>query len=99
MVRDWLTELGINVPNSLAGFNGGLVHFFIFRRTSPFEAVTSVAVATLTANYLGQLASDYLHTPPLATAFIVGLCALQICISLVQAARTWKPTTASKPEP
>lgn len=91
-MREWLTELGINVPNAVGGFFGGGVSVFVLRQFKPVDAFASCFIATVTAAYLGKVGSSYLPIPEGAVGFIVGLCSLYICMGILQTARNWRPT-------
>lgn len=87
-----LDEIGIRLPDLIAGFAGGVVNAFVFKRSDPVSIVGSMIVGAFTANYLAEPAMKYLGTGAGATAFIVGLCGMAICQGIIAAARKWKPT-------
>ena len=94
----FLTVLGVRLPDMLAGLAGGVVNAFIFKRLDPWSVVGSVVVGTLTANYLGSSLSKVLDpilgsfSPgPGGSAFIVGLTAMAICQTIMDAVQHWKP--------
>lgn len=87
-----LLQLGIKLPDLLAGFMGGVVNAFVFRRSDPFSIIGSMVVGALTANYLGEIATKYIPgTSGGASAFIVGLAGMAICQGIVEAAKSWRP--------
>lgn len=86
---DLLVALGIRAQDALAGLAGGIVNAFVFQRSNPVAIIGSVIVGALTANYLAEPATKYLGTSSSAGAFIVGLCAMAVCQSLVAAATKW----------
>ena len=77
-MKEWLQGLGIDGPNIVAGFGGGIVRIIFDQRTKPFDVVGALSAGALTANYLGGPIAETLHLPPLGTAFIVGFGGLQI---------------------
>ena len=91
----FLVELGLKLPDLVAGFAGGVVNAFVFKRADPWSIVGSVIVGALTANYLGETAVRYLGLGSGTAAFIVGLCGMAICQGLIEAAKRWKPAGVS----
>lgn len=92
---DFLLNIGININNMIAGFAGGVVNAFVFKRVDPWSIVGSVVVGALTANYLTDAARSYMGTSAPATGFIVGLGGMAICQGLVEALKRWRPSLAS----
>lgn len=90
-MKQFLLELGIKIPDLIAGFAGGVVHAFVFQRQNPLEVIGSVVVGALTANYLGETAGRLIGASDGAAAFIVGLGGMAICQGLFQAAQRWRP--------
>lgn len=93
----WLITLGIKLPDLFAGFAGGVVNAFVFRRADPWSVVGSMVVGAFTANYLGETASHVLMLSSGASAFIVGIAGMAICQGLVAAAHNWRPTVPPVP--
>jgi hypothetical protein len=79
------------VPDLVAGFAGGVVHAFVFKRTTPWSAIGSVVVGALTANYLSEFVGRFIGTPSGAAAFITGLAGMALCQGLIDAAKRWRP--------
>lgn len=90
-MKDQLAELGLRVHDLIAGFAGGVVNAFVFRRTAPYAVISSIIAGALTANYLGAHAARMLGLSGGAAAFIVGLAAMAVCQRIVEAARNWRP--------
>lgn len=84
-------QIGVSIPDLIAGFCGGVVNAFVFRRVEPWAIVGSVVVGSLTANYLAPVLGHYLGTTGGATAFITGLAGMVLCQGIVGAATNWKP--------
>lgn len=93
---DIFVALGIRVQDALAGLAGGIVNAFVFQRSNPVAIIGSVLVGGFTANYLAETATKYLGTSSGAGAFIVGLCAMAVCQSLVAAAAKWSPRASGE---
>jgi 3-hydroxy-3-methylglutaryl CoA synthase len=87
----FLMQLGINVQDALAGFAGGVVNAFVFKRSDPYSVIGSMVVGAFTANYLSGPVGNYTGTSGGAAAFIVGLAGMAICQGIVEAAKAWKP--------
>ena len=85
-----LNALGLNTANLLAGFFGGVVSVFVFRRTKPFDAVGTIIVGTLAANYLAGIFTHYIG-PELSTPFVVGLTGMSVCAALAKAIDSFRP--------
>lgn len=94
-MKDLLHELGIRLPDLIAGFAGGAVNAVVFKRSAPAAIVGSVLVGAFTANYLGEAAARLVGMSGGAAAFIVGLAGMAICQAIVSAARRWKPAMGS----
>jgi len=86
-------SLGIKMPDLVAGFAGGVVNAFVFRRSDPVSIIGSMIVGSLTANYLSEPIGHYIGTGAGASAFIVGLAGMAICQGIVEAAKSWRPFT------
>lgn len=86
-----LVQLGIKLPDLVAGFGGGVVNAFVFKRADPVSIVGSMIVGALSANYLAESFTRYLGTSQGAGAFIVGLAGMAICQGIVEAAKSWRP--------
>lgn len=86
-----LIQLGVKMPDLVAGFAGGVVNAFVFRRADPVSIIGSMIVGALTANYLSEAVGHYLGTTAGASAFIVGLAGMAICQGIVEAAKSWRP--------
>ena len=87
-MKEWFEAVGLDGPNVVAGFSGGIVRVIFDQRTKPFDVAGSLAAGALTANYLGGTIAETLHLPPLGTAFIVGFGGLQIASMLFGIVRT-----------
>lgn len=97
-----LEGLGLHVPVLLAGFSGGVCFVALQEGQAPslWTVLSGISIATLTANYLSQLASAYFWqggnaTAGLASAFIVGLCGPWICRGIIRKVR-WNANGDSK---
>lgn len=89
---DQLVELGIRLPDLLAGFCGGIVSALAMRQTTMPQIMTSVIVGGLTANFLGVPAATYVGFANTgAPSFIVGLGGMAICQGLIEAIKKWRP--------
>lgn len=86
-----LRELGLKIPDIIAGFFGGVVNALVFRRSDPWAIVGSVVVGALTANYLTTTVAGYLGANAGAAGFVVGLAGMAICQGIVASAKTWRP--------
>jgi uncharacterized membrane protein YeaQ/YmgE (transglycosylase-associated protein family) len=84
-------SLGVKAPDLIAGFAGGVVNAFVFKRADPVSIIGSMIVGALTANYLSESVGHYLGTSGGASAFIVGLAGMAICQGIVEAAKSWRP--------
>lgn len=90
-MKEYLTELGIRLPDIIAGLGGGVVNAVVFKKTSPSGFIGSVVVGSITANYLGPTAMNYLNLSQGTASFFVGLTGMVICQSLISAAEKWRP--------
>jgi hypothetical protein len=89
-----LAQLGIKMPDLVAGLAGGVVNAFVFKRSDPASIIGSMVVGSLTANYLSEPIGHYIGTSGGAGAFIVGLAGMAICQGIVEAAKSWRPFNA-----
>lgn len=93
-----LREIGIKIPDLIAGLSGGIVNAFVFKRSDPWSIIGSVVVGALTANYLSPIVATYVGTGNGAAAFIVGLAGMAICQGIVEGAKNWRIVSpGSKP--
>lgn len=86
-----LIQLGVKMPDLIAGLAGGVVNAFVFKRSDPVSIIGSMVVGSLTANYLSESIGHYIGTSGGAGAFIVGLAGMAICQGIVEAAKSWRP--------
>lgn len=96
MADGLLAEFGIRLNDLIAGFAGGVVNSFVFRRSEPWSVIGSMIVGALTANYLTEPVSRYIGTGSGPAGFIVGLAGMAICQGIVEAAKSWRPFSAKK---
>ena len=87
-----LSELGVRASDIVAGFFGGIVNAFVFRRSDPVSIIGSVVVGTVTAAYLTDwvvwnIVRWGFGNPGQGTAFIVGLCGMMVCQGIVAMAK------------
>ena len=90
-----LFTLGIKLPDLFAGFAGGVVNAFVFKRSDPWAVAGSMVVGAFTANYLGEPATHVLGLSNGASAFIVGIAGMAICQGIIAAVQNWKPSISS----
>lgn len=92
-----IDEWGFHGPILLAGFSGGICYVALQPvKPSPWMAMGSLLVASLTANYLSVLTGQYLGIYVTPAAFITGLCATWICKAIMKKAQAWSPTVNGK---
>jgi len=93
-----LLYLGIKLPDLIAGFAGGAVAALIMRQIKPYEVVASVIVGSLTANYLGGPAAQFIGLGSGAATFIVGLTGMAVCQGIMEAGRKWRAKVGGEPK-
>lgn len=91
MPDDFLTTLGLSLKDLVAGFAGGIVNTFVFKKSNPWEIIGSIIVGGFAANYLGSPLSKMIGTSLGVSDFIVGLAGMAICQGIVESASSWKP--------
>lgn len=89
MTNDFLSMLGIQLQDLVAGFAGGVANAFIFKKSKPWAIIGSIVVGGFAANYLGALVGKLLGTSVGTSAFIVGLAGMAICQGIVESAGSW----------
>jgi hypothetical protein len=90
-VNGWLHELGLTVPNMVAGFAGGVVNAFVFKRADAWSIIGSVVVGALTANYLGEPVGKLIGTTQPVAAFLVGMGGMAFVQGLIEGIKGWRP--------
>lgn len=93
----FLAEIGLRVPDLVAGFMGGVVNALIFRKSDPWSFVASVVVGGLASNYLSSPVGHYIGTTAPTTGFVVGLGGMALCQGIVEAAKSWRPFPTPPP--
>jgi len=98
-----MTYIGVKIPAITAGAAGGVVKALVFHKDRPIETVLSGVVGGLTANYLGEVATDHLVSWGIkagigASSFVVGLTAMVICQTLMDVARRWRRAANDNPQ-
>lgn len=88
MNGDWLTWLGIKIPDLVAGMFGGIVKALVFQREGPVKTVVSAVVGAITANYLGTLIAEQLGWEKAigAVCFAVGITSMVVCQFIIDKA-------------
>lgn len=77
--------LGISPPMMFAGFCGGVVNIFHFRRTKPMEWVGAIVCGAFSANFLGGLMAHYAGDGTgIAGAFLMGWFGLKWVASVIR---------------
>lgn len=86
----FLVQLGVKMPDLIAGFAGGVVNAFALKRADPWSIIGSMVVGALTANYLSEVVGRYSGTSGGAAAFLVGLAGMALCQGIVEGAKNWR---------
>lgn len=86
-MKDFLTSLGLELSDLVAGFFGGVVNALVIKRSDPWSIASSVIVGALTAAYLSGWVSTQFGFGRGTAGFVVGLCAMAICQGLVEIAK------------
>lgn len=86
-----MVELGIKIPDLIAGLAGGIVNALVFKRSDPWSIIASVTVGALTANYLAGPLGTYTGTSGGTAAFLTGVTAMALVQGVVGAAKSWQP--------
>lgn len=88
---DFWAQLGLNLPDLIAGFCGGVVNAIVVKRSEPWAIIGSVVVGALTANYISPLIGHYTGTQGGVAGFVTGLAGMALCQGIVTAAKEWRP--------
>ncbi len=91
MADDFLSTIGFHIQDLVAGFAGGLVNAFVFKRSHPWAIIGSIIVGGFTANYLALPISKFLNVSDHTASFVVGLAGMGICQGIIESARGWTP--------
>ena len=86
----WI-QLGVKIPDLVAGFLGGVTRAFVFQSSDPVSIIGSIIVGAITANYIGEVASKYTGFQEGTASFIVGLSGMAICQGIIEGVKKWKP--------
>lgn len=86
-----LIQLGVKMPDLLAGFAGGVVNALALKRSDPWSIISSVVIGGLTANYLTETFGHYLGTAQGTSGFLVGVAGMAICQGIIAGAARWSP--------
>lgn len=99
-MKDWLLYLGINPPNLIAGFLGGVVNALYFRQVGALGFITSTIAGAVMANYTGEWVARSLAGIGVnqgTAAFLVGLGGMAVAQGLIEMMKQWRPGNAPKP--
>jgi zinc transporter ZupT len=83
-MKDFLSNLGLELSDIVAGFFGGVVNALIFKKPDPWSIASSVVVGALTAAYFSAWMSLQFNIGRGTAGFVVGLCAMAICQGIVE---------------
>ena len=89
MDNDFLSTIGVNLQDLVAGFAGGVANAFVFKKSNPWAIIGSIVVGGFTANYLGSAIAKLMGTSAGTSAFIVGLAGMAICQGIVESVGQW----------
>lgn len=89
--EDLLLELGLRIPDLIAGFAGGVVNAVVFKRSNPWAIIGSILVGMFTANYLGETFAGYLRVNVGTASFLVGIGGMAIVQSAMDVIQKWRP--------
>lgn len=87
----FLLNIGLRIPDLVAGFFGGVVNAVVMKRSDPWSVLGSMVVGALTANYLTEPFGHYFSTGPGTTGFLVGVAGMAIVQGIIEAAKGWRP--------
>jgi hypothetical protein len=96
MSDDFWSSIGFHLKDLVAGVAGGAARSFLFRKFKPWAIIGSVVVGGISANYLASVVSNFLGTPLLPSAFIVGLAGMELCGRIIESAGSWNPIRGQK---
>lgn len=96
-MNEWLSWLGIKVPDLVAGMFGGIVKALVFQREGPGETIVSAIIGALTANYLGTLIAEKIGVEKAigAVCFATGITAMVICQVIIDRAKGYATSNGS----
>ena len=103
MPADFLSGIGVRVPELVSGFAGGLVKILFTRGARPAELIASAIGGALTSNYLSETFSHLVGKAigeglDLGVAgFVVGLTAMTICQKVIVVVGDWVNRFSAKP--
>jgi len=96
-MQELFRSLGFNTQDLVAGFAGGLTRIFLPGASrKPFDAVGSVLIGAVTANYLTETVMHTLGTGSGLTGFVIGLCGMSICHAIILGVRNWRPIWSNR---
>lgn len=93
---DYLLDLGIRLPDLVAGAGGGLVRAILLKkgawaRSDVPNVSSSILVGGLSATYLGEPVARFFALTPTTAGFVVGLAGLVLCQIVVdQVVKHWR---------
>lgn len=86
-----LFDLGIKVPDLVAGALGGAVYALTIQKAGPWSLASSIFVGAVTSNYCVEYGVKILGLGQGFAAFLIGLTAMVTTQVLVDLAKRWKP--------
>lgn len=88
---DLLLQLGIKLPDLLAGFGGGVVNALALKRSDPWSIITSVMIGGIMANYMAETFGRWAGTTQQVSGFLVGVGGMALAQGLIAAVSRWSP--------
>lgn len=98
-MSDFWLELGIKIPDIIAGFAGGVVNAFVFKRSSSTAIISSVIVGAFTANYLGAAVAQAVNLSTGVGSFLVGVGGMAFVQGVVAGISRWQPLGGTGNDP
>lgn len=84
------SDFGLRITSAIAGFCGGVTYVFVTKNTKPFEAIGSIVVGSLTANYLAGYLANMTSLAEAPAGFVTGLCGMGICQGIIAGAKRFR---------
>jgi len=91
VVKDFLLEMGLRLPDVVAAFFGGLASVFFVKSVTPWQAVSTFVVGIVLGTYLGSPAARTFGIATETASCLVAFAGMAIAQGIIEAAKNWRP--------
>lgn len=91
-MKEFLSELGLRLPDIVAAFWGGVASAFFVRNVTPWQALSTFVIGLVLGSYFGAPAAKLTGLTTETASCLVAFAGMAVAQGLTEAVRAWRPT-------